>query len=217
MPASPNEGVPVTTTNPICFSIQSRDRLHFGDYTERYEVTVFLMWDGESAWEEEQGDRPLPPITQLGYEDSLKYQTYQKAVAWVASEMYRVRPDVYFDKGDTVEVFKGRKVPKGTYTVVDEGKGDYGPYVNLRSPGGGGVYRFVTPGNCRRVIRSTPLDAHLKAIREAPGHDKLEKGTRLQILGDAMQDEGHEFADAVRAYGRRLVREDEILVASWAK
>lgn len=52
-------------------------------------------------------------------------------------------------RGDRVEVFKGRKAPNGTYTVLRSGEGSYGPYLDLRAEDGREV-RYVNPENCRK-------------------------------------------------------------------
>lgn len=53
-------------------------------------------------------------------------------------------------QGDTVEVFKGWKAPKGLYEVVAMGNGDYGPYYNLRDKSGK-WFSFINRDNCRKA------------------------------------------------------------------
>jgi len=53
-------------------------------------------------------------------------------------------------QGDTVEVYKGRKAPKGRYEIVAMGNGNYGPYYNLRDASGK-WYSYISVDNCRKV------------------------------------------------------------------
>lgn len=72
--------------------------------------------------------------------------------------------------GDRVQVFKGRKVPKGVYYVVKMGESRYGPYVNLSTqPGGFGDYfTFVSKDNVRKLPEDVTTSP--EGVVPAPGH-----------------------------------------------
>ena len=70
---------------------------------------------------------------------------------WTSGDMTNIKV------GDPVEVYKGRKCPKGTYEVAKIGESDYGHYVHLRAPDGT-WHRYINPDN---LARPKPTDAQL--------------------------------------------------------
>lgn len=200
-----------------CIAHGIRTVLHLSDYTEQETVQTVSLWDGEVSWQEDWKGGELPPLVELSGQEELRFNQHTEAVFWIDANLFRLRPDYMFKVGDRVEVFKGRKVPKGIYIVLAKNeKTPWGPIVNLRTLEGD-TYNYISAGNCRRVIENDVYDGHFLAIRDLESHKKGEKGTHLQILADAMQDDEHQLADAVRAIGRRLVKEEEELVASWGE
>lgn len=139
-------------------------------------------------------------------------------------------------KGDRVEVFKGRKCPKGQYWVVSAGEGDYGPYANLSDDklGMSAVfYRYVSQDNMRRLgnpedevgvfqLPSPPFPASRDVLAAAHGVMPLVPGNLgrtpapwpktaeapLAALADAFEDAwDDDRAAVVRAHLESLRRE----------
>lgn len=77
-------------------------------------------------------------------------------------------------KGDTVEVYKGRKVPVGTKGVVKWiGSNHYGTSVGILIPGKDGLV-FTNIGNCQRVaVSDAEVIAKAKELYTADGYDKV--------------------------------------------
>jgi hypothetical protein len=89
-------------------------------------------------------------------------EAYLNAVRWLdanVSEAYHIEKAAeQFNKdgtkikaGDMVDVFKGRKVKKGVYTVRSVGDGQYGPYANLKGNGPTDFFSYVSLYNMRKV------------------------------------------------------------------
>jgi len=65
--------------------------------------------------------------------------------------MENLRADrIGYEKGDMVQVFKGRKIPLGVYKIDRLGIGNYGPYADLRDASGN-VHRYIAVGNFRHT------------------------------------------------------------------
>lgn len=77
-------------------------------------------------------------------------------------------------KNDTVEVFKGRKVPVGTKGVVKwMGTNRFGSVVGILVPGKDGLV-FTAYGNCQRVASTeAEVVAHAKQLYLNDGYDKV--------------------------------------------
>lgn len=74
------------------------------------------------------------------------------------------------ERGEVVEVFRGRKCPKGRFTVVDRGSGQYGPWAHLRS-GSGEVVRYVSAENFRRPADVVKAARRAEVLKRCPeGH-----------------------------------------------
>lgn len=98
-----------------------------------------------------------------------------------------------FGRGDRVEVYKGRKVPKGTYRVVSTGSGQYGPFCTLDSLDNKDRYNFVSTDNCRRVDYLSPIEASKAAHPDLPDHvhgmlTAVQDQATLLALVDALTD-----------------------------
>lgn len=148
-------------------------------------VTVTL-WDGSKEWEEKAAigsryeglewtcgyvigkpdDLPLLGYQQVEVnatdEDVARHAAYLlafdyfRSICEVATAAHLIR------QGEIVEVFKGRKVPKGRYEVVKHGEGQFGAYVDLRDDEGKS-YRYVAVGNVKVVPNyAARLDYHAR-------------------------------------------------------
>lgn len=192
----------MTTTSSIVIATGTREKLYFSDYTERYEVSTVTYWDGGSEWTEEgQTEEPVAIDTKT----LAAVAAYRAITKWFRDRSWANRPDYMVEVGDRVEVFKGRKVPKGIYTVVRKGKGNYGPYFDLS-----GGHRFVSADNCRRVIDRESYDAFIcKLTGECQNwldYPTIKFATGLLALSDLLEDNGDDRAATVRAWGESCQR-----------
>ncbi len=119
-------------------------------------------------------------------------------------------------RGDAVEVFKGRKTPRGTYTVDAVGEGGYGEVAHLRDASGK-TYRHVSLDNLRKP-QAAPIDVArpaapfavdetLFSLALAYGrttyHDEKER--LLAVMHDAAQDAGCDEVAAVTGWATGAV------------
>ncbi len=74
--------------------------------------------------------------------------------------------------GDTVEVYKGRKCPKGTYEIAVIGHNDFGPFVHLRDAAGD-WHRYINPANLRRPAVSDARLAEAAGLKPGPFTDRV--------------------------------------------
>lgn len=81
----------------------------------------------------------------LAYQSALAAEAYIKDILDVASNALSVV------KGSIVEVFKGRKVPKGNYKVEFLGAGQYGDFAHLLTLDGKKRFSFVSTENLKPV------------------------------------------------------------------
>lgn len=120
-------------------------------------------------------------------------------VKWFGEILHRVRTASEIKEGATVEVFKGRKVPKGEYTVTRIGEGQFGPYCDLMDSVGQ-RYRFVSLDNCRvRDLEQKRREIVLASFPEgkdelwtmvfAGGHAGHPKPGTLAVWCDLVEDE----------------------------
>lgn len=153
--------------------------------------------------------------------DKEKADAYRAALS-VAKDIERAFSDHTLHVADAnkvktgckVEVFKGRKVPKGVYFVRSMGEGNYGPYLDLSNtdkPGvGSKLYTYISLDNCRVIDAALPPLPYSKTVQElaraAIGSPFSyppvpEDVTAYAPLVDALEEEGkQEEADKVRAY-----------------
>ncbi len=74
------------------------------------------------------------------------------------------------ETGEAVDVYRGRKCPKGRYTIVDRGSGQYGPWAHLRNESGE-VVRFVSAENFRRPPEVVKAARYAEVMKRCPeGH-----------------------------------------------
>lgn len=128
-------------------------------------------------------------------------EKYIKCEAWIHEITKRARDAKKeaeeIRQNDLVEVFKGRKVPKGLYICERLGESRYGHYAHLRDKESGETYRYVNVGNikstrkpkqiCRDSVISD-LAMELKAIED------------YFVLADYLEDNGFECAEHLRNY-----------------
>ena len=127
---------------------------------------------------------------------------YQATVAWIQETYWKVRFADRLEVGKQVEVFKGRKVPKGIYTLVSLNKGNYGPICTLRSANGQ-VYNYVSQDNVR--VHNPMQYANVQYAGYFVGLEGLyTKANRvpLLVLADEMDEKGDARAVHVRNYAR---------------
>ena len=118
---------------------------------------VVYTWDGRrehshevrTGWEAAPGhphpEMPTPNATEA---DRRAHTAWIAARAYISTVYDLAEAAHMIQRGVTVEVVRGRKVPKGKYEVADHANGQHGPYVNLRD--GSGIYhRYVAVGNVR--------------------------------------------------------------------
>lgn len=125
------------------------------DSGNRLRVTY---WDGKRSWTEEHctDDRDIDVQGDTLDEAERRAldkwrQVYNWVGAGVAARHEHDNRQREIRKGDEVEVFKGRKCPKGSYRVAFAGENDYGKYLHLVDlDGREGYYRFIDPSNCRK-------------------------------------------------------------------
>jgi hypothetical protein len=89
--------------------------------------------------------------------------------------------------GDRVEVYKGRKCPKGLYEIADIGQNDYGDYVHLRDAKGT-WHRFINPDNLKRPA---PTEAQLA---QAATGGTAKAGTEFHALVTGILHDGNKAA-----------------------
>jgi len=123
--------------------------------------------------------------------------------------LYQIRRD------HDVEVYKGRKVPKGgSYRVKWLGSGQFGDYANLLGPNGT-EYKFVSLGNLRPQVSDHQTEYYHQIFAERFGDDTAVRIAReilkghadgWGVLADRLREvRGDEFADAFVTETRRAV------------
>lgn len=130
-------------------------------------------------------------------------KSMEKAVSDFRVQVKRIRDEIERNNkvsvGDTVEVFKGRKVPKGNYEVAKIGTGQYGEYYNLRDASGK-WHNFISVDNCRKVNIPQPnpntgnpeRDAMLVGIAKSPFGDMTLAVPAVGAYADWLQERGFE-------------------------
>lgn len=122
------------------------------------------LWDGIRATVVDCFDEVAPTVT-ASTEDIRNHAVVSALSTFLHNVRKSAESALYVNVGSQVEVYKGRKTPKGRYEVVKHALGDYGPYVNLRDPSGK-YYSFVSMNNVRVIPNyiptlSTKLDSRL--------------------------------------------------------
>ncbi len=178
-----------------------RNALHFGDYTEQYDRATVTYFSGYHLFTVDveatsvlDNQQPQP----LTEQEQQQAHNTNKVYRWLLGRTDRKNlKDANSDpvKGDRVQVFRGKKVPKGEYTVTNAATGNYGPYVDLRDDAGK-VYRFVSRDNVRPLIASDTVSVLLRKVSDNIARNTQEKLAELvsllPILADAVQDCDHQ-------------------------
>jgi hypothetical protein len=135
-------------------------------------------------------------------------EEYNLTVTWIRDTARTIRKAFEIEKGREVEVFKGRKIPKGIYTVVELGNGNYGKYAHLRDSAGK-VHRYISMDN----IRIAPSAEQVYGTLEYGGFFKgvctiYADGDRigLAILADQLEERDDYRAPHVRSYIKAMER-----------
>lgn len=141
--------------------------------------TWFEIWDGVQVQRHEvytgRGGVGVEVVDDASEGAKTKALAYREAIRTVIGILNAFSDYVKEAKalqvvrsGCKVEVFKGRKVPKGTYYVRYRGEGDYGPYVNLSTTPkpelGNKVYNYVNPDNCQVVEADVPTPPYSQTV-----------------------------------------------------
>lgn len=121
----------------ICWDRTNRKPACFHVHTGRQFCGPDDTWDVEP-------DETATPEDRAENEAYLAAQTFVKNILRSAEDAHKIQ------QGRAVEVYKGRKCPKGVYEVVSHRQGNYGPYVNLRDAAGK-YYNYVSVENVRPV------------------------------------------------------------------
>jgi hypothetical protein len=172
--------------------------------------------EGGRAPDEEEG--PVPPAVVEAAE------AYRAAVLWLHEVTNGIRWAfrAKAQKGDTVTVFKGRKVPKGQYRVTFAGAGQYGAFFNLVSiDGEERYYTYVAQDNCKLadplagvkipaeyrdlliVLGTIGTTAHCTTADDEIHLALLQLADRMEELGDARSVHVRNYAEFyVKTAGR---------------
>lgn len=122
----------------------------------------------------------VKPEVNANAEEQQQFAKYIEALAlfdWVTGSAKGAGSIV---SGRTVEVYKGRKAPLGTYEVVTIGDGQYGPYVHLRDQSGK-WFSYISQSNVRVVIDWT---THYATKRGMPfSNDERAIVAKMAVLG----------------------------------
>jgi hypothetical protein len=116
-----------TNRKPVTFSVHTGRDFHGPDDT----------WDTK-------------PDANATDEDRAENTAYLAAHDFVKNVLAAAETAHRIEQGRTVEVHKGRKCPKGRYEVTAHRQGNYGPYVNLRTPDGK-YHNYISVENVRVV------------------------------------------------------------------
>jgi hypothetical protein len=147
-------------------------RVHTLDFMHDYEdaghnVTIFDMANKSirhaSVPYEQWNDSEMQATTdEEVLEEYKEHSSNVRCVKRWMNDIDNVAHKAYdIGHGRTVEVFKGRKVPKGIYEVTKYGNGNYGFYVNLRDRDGK-FYNFVSEDNVRVIPQESDIKQALK-------------------------------------------------------
>lgn len=77
---------------------------------------------------------------------------FSQTMVWAKGIIREIRERLKAAKeikeGMQVEVFKGRKAPKGMYTITQVGENDFGKYFHIKD-GDGTIHRYINQDNCK--------------------------------------------------------------------
>jgi hypothetical protein len=183
---------------------------------------LVTLWDGVRGWTEDlyTDDRDVEAEADVGGEGAAAYERWNKVRVWLlgqrAAAYKHIDAHKQINRGDVVEVFKGRKCPLGVYRVVRVGDGQYGAYADLDPAGGGKAVRFVSLGNMRKQVAPwradtadlgtadpTAVGLATAASKERTGYGFYGQRTKVAqaylILADRLEELGlYDQADALR-------------------
>ncbi len=111
----------------------------------------------------------------------------------------RVRIAENMEQHDVVEVFKGRKVPKGEYIVEKFGSNSYGSYAHLKDRETGDLHKFINPANIRSTKVATfrsEQEAFFNAIAQPEGTASTDKSA-VHVLCDWLTENGSTAGDYI--------------------
>ncbi len=146
---------------------------------------------------------------------------YEKAMAFLADVRSYVQTHTSILQGSKVQVFKGRKCPKGVYEVARQGTSEYGPWLHLRDESGK-WYNYINADNVKPVADLSRVEKmvakHLPAkyapfVAEIVAKANIFStrnfsnivefdATGWKVLADALADDDHPWAELVRKAGR---------------
>lgn len=189
----------------------TREKLHFGDWTERYTVPTHTCWDGGVEWLAD-GEAPGPVVTPDA-ETAVAIKRFRDAAKWISERLWANRPDFMFQEGDEVEAYKGRKVPTGVYQFVSMGDSRFGKVVRLTRSGFSAAVE-VSWDHVRRVVKKQKWDDMIVGIfgghsgyLTAQDYPTTEHANGLGALADALEEGGHvEQAGVLRRWAESCTR-----------
>jgi hypothetical protein len=212
--------------DPILEVTREWVRPHWDSGWPDYEVWSVLRWDraarvayrcgggtvvieqginpDTNLWESREANRPQVDATE---QDQADYKAHAEALEWLRAgkaEAYNIRREAAnIRKGDEVEVFKGRKIPKGVYFVCYSGRNTFGDFLHLSTNrlGQGDYHRYIAADNCRKLsgpqLKGLPFGGFLDDL--ASNYNR--EAAVLPYLADAMADACHPLAEVVRDLG----------------
>lgn len=145
-------------------------KLPFGDAAKAMTAWLETQVDAVCEFADEVLADARDQVSPLSLIESLRPRAIQALVEQATATLNGRQ----IAKNDTVEVFKGRKVPVGTKGVVKWiGTNHYGTSVGILVPGKDGLV-FTAYGNCRRQDASqADIIAEAKRLYLASGYDKV--------------------------------------------
>jgi hypothetical protein len=178
--------------------------------------TLVTLWDGTRSWTQalRDDDNSIDVAVDVSDEARAAYQEWKNVVAWVFEERQsyqrHLKTQQGFRAGDTVEVFKGRKAPKGTYTVINVGENSYGKYAFLQD-GAGTIYRYVNLDNLRKQHQpwealvawtkdATAINLATAASKADTGYySRAKRAQAYLVLADRLEELGlYQQAEVIR-------------------
>lgn len=147
-------GEVVQMFNPVT---QAETVTHFGTDANRAELVAMIDTAARDQWEAYTAERE-------------EWVKWFRTVADVDNEIFEGVNGYRCERGDTVEVFRGRKCPRGVWEVTHVGHGQYGQFAHLRNERGD-LVRFVSPENFRILPECLKAKRKAEVMKRCPeGH-----------------------------------------------
>ncbi len=155
------------------------------------------------------GDFFVVPPVDANTDVKAQAQAYREVRHWAETQIHKCREVEHAAKqparGDQVEVFKGRKCPKGIYTISGILNGDWGPAFHLY--GADGLpHTYIAQGNCKllKKVSYKGID-FAEFFAECSNYNY----TTMGVLADYLQECGDERGRYLFAYYDLLTAKKE--------